>query len=158
MKCHRYHLLFFHAFLILSVASCGSGDSEADGTASAPPEDSSVTEVIRKPESGIAFYSASHILIPSSIPYSDPVVLEDDQAYQTALDLRRQIQEGAVTYRELFHRYSADSTDISAEALPSFTAGGITEELSHAARTLEPGEVSSVIVTRFGYHIMKRLE
>mgnify|MGYP006286237589 CR=1 FL=1 len=158
MKCRSHYLLFFYAFLILSAASCGSGNSEADESVSVHQQDSSGTDVVRKPLSGIVFYRASHILVPNTVSYSDSADLQEDPTYETALDIRRRIEDGRTTYEELFQRYSEDSTGIRAEELPSFTSGGVTEELTAAVRTLGSGEVSPVIVTRFGYHILKRLE
>jgi parvulin-like peptidyl-prolyl isomerase len=83
-------------------------------------------------------------------------ILVSDEA--TAEDLLAQIKDGA-DFGELAKTYSLDTG--SAEDggdLGWFPRGIMVTEFEDAAFALEPGEVSDVVATDYGYHIIKVLE
>ncbi len=80
---------------------------------------------------------------------------------EAALDQIRDIQDkilsGQVTFEEMAFNHSHCTSAADSGRLPDFTSGAITEELDSTISALEPGEISGIIRTRFGYHLMKRL-
>src|SRR5699024_10332634 len=108
---------------------------------------------------------ASHILIAvkdeeseesapqQQAPQSD---LTDEEAKQKAEDLKKQLDEGA-DFGELAKEESHDTG--SAEnngALGYVQKGQMVEGFDKALFELEKGEVSDVVKSEFGYHIIKR--
>ena len=80
------------------------------------------------------------------------VLSENDKQklYQEACDVRRQATEDKADFLELAGRYSEDST-----ITYSFGKGQIDEVFEETAFSLETGEISGVIETEAGYHIVK---
>lgn len=74
---------------------------------------------------------------------------ERQKRYQEAGDVRQQAVDGA-DFLELASRYSEDST-----ITYSFGKGQIDETFEETAFSLETGEISQVIETEAGYHIIK---
>lgn len=70
--------------------------------------------------------------------------------YQKACDVKRQAMKDEADFLELAGRYSEDST-----ITYSFGKGQIDEVFEETAFSLETGEVSEVIETEAGYHIIK---
>lgn len=70
--------------------------------------------------------------------------------YREACEVRRQAVEDGVDFLELAGRYSDDST-----ITYSFGKGQINEAFEETAFSLETGEISEVIETEAGYHIIK---
>ena len=95
---------------------------------------------------------ASHILIRASIDDSNDI---KQKAKEKIDDLLRQVKEGA-DFAELAKANSED--DYSATKggdLDYFDKRTMVPEFSQAAFALEPNNVSDVVQTDFGYHIIK---
>ena len=96
-----------------------------------------------------------HILIRSGtmddggnrVPYSDELKRE---AYGKALEIRRMAAEDGEDFLDLASRYSEDSV-----ITYSFGKGEMEAAFEEAAFSLETEEVSEVIETEAGYHIIK---
>lgn len=98
--------------------------------------------------------TVQHILLRTVIPDEDgnwTEISESEKAglYKKASEIRRQAVEGA-DFLELAGRYSEDSA--ITYSFGKGQMGGIFEE---TAFSLETGEVSRVIETQAGYHIVK---
>jgi peptidyl-prolyl cis-trans isomerase C len=100
---------------------------------------------------------ARHILIaPKGSPAAQPGKdLTDEQAKAKADDLRKQIVAGA-NFDELAKKES-DDTGSGARGgdLGSFNRGQMVPEFEQAAFAAKVGEVTPVVKTQFGYHIIK---
>ncbi|MCM1024871.1 MAG: peptidylprolyl isomerase [Roseburia sp.] len=70
--------------------------------------------------------------------------------YEKAVEIRRLAAEGEEDFLDLASRYGENP-----EITFSFGKGEITPELEEAAFSLETGEISQVIETENGYHIIK---
>ncbi|MDR3364631.1 MAG: peptidylprolyl isomerase [Clostridiales Family XIII bacterium] len=89
---------------------------------------------------------ASHILV--SDPEHTPEKLAEAES------ILEQIKDGA-DFAELANEYSDDGSGEDGGDLGTFGAGQMVEPFEEAALALEPGEVSDIVETEFGYHIIK---
>jgi peptidyl-prolyl cis-trans isomerase C len=65
-----------------------------------------------------------------------------------------ELRNGA-DFAELARRHSQDSTAAAGGDLGEFTRGRMVRPFEEAAFALRPGEISAVVQTRFGYHLIK---
>ena len=90
---------------------------------------------------------AAHILFA-------PQSSTERQAIQKqAESIRQELLKGAdfATYAD---KYSADKAS-KGGALGCFSSGEMVQEFEHAAAKLKPGEISSLVQTQFGFHLIK---
>jgi len=94
---------------------------------------------------------ASHILIKSDA--------KDDQAKKDAAkkkieDIQKQVQDGG-DFAELAKKYSEGPSGKQGGDLGFFGRGQMVKPFEDAAFALQPGQVSDIVQTRFGYHLIK---
>jgi peptidyl-prolyl cis-trans isomerase C len=113
------------------------------------PEDFETPEQIR----------ASHILIkpelvdPNANPNTDPNEAKA-KAREKAEDLLKQIKEGA-DFAELAKSHSACPSAPKGGDLGFFPRGQTVQEFENVAFELEIGQISEIVETEYGYHIIK---
>jgi len=95
--------------------------------------------------------SAAHILFKVD-DWSDE--LAANEVYKKAKAVQEKIVNGA-DFAEMAKKYSADGTAQNGGELGFFTKGQMVPEFEEAAFTTKPGEVSDVVKTQFGFHIIK---
>jgi len=94
---------------------------------------------------------ASHILFKLEDPSKDAEVRTK------AEQVLKQIQAGG-DFAELARKYSEDTGSAQQGGnLGPFTRGRMVKEFENVAFSLKPGEVSGLVRTQFGYHIIKVL-
>jgi peptidyl-prolyl cis-trans isomerase C len=98
---------------------------------------------------------ASHILISpdTSDPNADPNVVETKARTRTE-ELLKQIKDGA-DFAELAKANSSCPSAAKGGDLGFFARGNMVEAFEKVAFALKPGDVSDVVATQFGYHIIK---
>ena len=94
---------------------------------------------------------ASHILIKADTADAKPA------AKAKAEDLLRQIKAGG-DFAALAKQHSNDGSAAGGGDLGFFPRGQMVKPFEDAAFALKPGEVSSVVETEFGYHIIRAAE
>lgn len=142
----------------LLVVSCGSSH-DTGSSAPADPDEIMVPDSLPDPTtaSGVEFLKASHILITWS-PIEDNLSQTEEDALNQIQNIQDEILTGQATFEEMAFNYSHCTSAADSGRLPDFTSGAITEELDSTLFALEPGEISGIIRTRFGFHLVKRLE
>jgi hypothetical protein len=94
---------------------------------------------------------ARHILLA---PPQDGTQAQRDSARALADQLLRRIQAGE-SFEALARQYSADGTAAQGGDLGFFGRGDMVASFDSAAFALEPGQVSGVVSSPFGYHIIR---
>jgi len=74
---------------------------------------------------------------------------------EEANNLLLQLKEGLTDFAELAKEKSIGPSAPSGGDLGFFAIGQMVKEFEDAAFSLEPGEISGVVQTQFGYHIIK---
>ena len=73
----------------------------------------------------------------------------------TALDLQKKLAEG-VSFEELARDFSECPSSKDGGNLGEFGKGMMVPSFEKAAYQLMPGEVSGIVRTQFGFHLIKR--
>ena len=74
---------------------------------------------------------------------------------EEALEIILQLKEGIVDFAELAKEKSTGPSAENGGDLGFFTKGQMVKEFEDAAFALQPGEISDVVKTQFGYHVIK---
>ena len=82
------------------------------------------------------------------------ILVEKESLAKEILD---KIKKGD-SFSKLAEQYSIDGSRRRGGDLGEFRKGVMVKEFENAAFALNKGEVSGVVRTQFGYHIIKRLE
>jgi peptidyl-prolyl cis-trans isomerase C len=102
---------------------------------------------------------ARHILIAfkgSPAAQEGKPALTEDEAKAKAEDLRKQIVAGTAKFEDLAQKESDDVGSGSRGGdLGEFARGQMVPEFEKAAFEAKPGDVTPVVRTQFGYHIIK---
>lgn len=99
--------------------------------------------------------------IPEQVALSKIVVRPEPlrDAEQAALERARQIRDSIVvhgrSFEDMARRHSTGPAARNGGLLPMMPMSDLVPEYSAAAAALEPGEVSGVVRTAFGYHIIR---
>jgi peptidyl-prolyl cis-trans isomerase C len=101
----------------------------------------------KKPEE----VKASHILIKLD---EDADQAKKDAAMKKIKEVQAKLSDGA-DFADLAKTYSEGPSKTKGGDLGSFRRGQMVKPFEEAAFALSPGEVSDVVETRFGYHIIK---
>jgi peptidyl-prolyl cis-trans isomerase C len=130
---------------------------DAEVTKEPPPTDAQVREFYDKNPDKFKqdeAIRASHILF--RVPEN-----ADAATKKTALDQAQSVLQQAragADFAELAKKYSADGSAQQGGDLNFFTRGQMVPAFDQAAFALKPGEISGVVTTQFGYHIIKLTE
>ncbi|MCK4671469.1 MAG: peptidylprolyl isomerase, partial [Candidatus Aegiribacteria sp.] len=103
------------------------------------------------------FICARHILISWDSTDSGGALRSRDEAQMLTERIQADILEGDVTFKDMAYQYSDCTTAQDSGMLPEFARGAMIEEFENAAFVLEPGEMSGIVETRFGLHLIKRI-
>jgi parvulin-like peptidyl-prolyl isomerase len=79
------------------------------------------------------------------------------EKHNLALEIKTKIASGD-SFAALAKQYSIDTSKKRGGDLGFFGRGVMVREFEKAAFALEKGQVSDLVKTQFGYHIIKRLD
>lgn len=126
---------------------------EAEMAKQPPLSDADIKAYYDKNPDEFSGVRASHILIrPEGFDEASK-----KKARATAEDLAKQAKGGA-DFAELAKKHSADGSAQQGGDLGFFTKGQMVPEFSKAAFSLQPGQISDVVETQFGFHVIKVIE
>jgi peptidyl-prolyl cis-trans isomerase C len=94
---------------------------------------------------------ASHILIKSDANASDS---EKSEARKKIEDIQQKLKEGG-DFAKLAEEYSEGPSKVKGGDLGFFRRGQMVKPFEDAAFAMQPNEVSDIVETRFGYHLIK---
>jgi peptidyl-prolyl cis-trans isomerase C len=105
---------------------------------------------------------ARHILIstqpqppgPNAKPGEQPKALSKDEARKKAEEVLAKARKGE-DFAALAKQYSDDSSSKEKGGEYTFGRGQMVPEFEKAAFSMKPGEISDLVETQFGYHIIK---
>jgi len=104
------------------------------------------------------YIKAEHILFMTVDAQQQPLAQDKiDAAKKTADDVLAQIKAGG-NFEELMNKYSADPGLKDAPTGYPFTKGEMMAEFENAAYALKEGEISDLVQSSYGYHIIKRVK
>lgn len=86
------------------------------------------------------------------------IILDDrinEQARLTAQQALNEVRDAKLPFESLAQKYSEDITAVQGGDLGYFSRGQLEPSFEEAAFALKPGEVSELVQTQFGYHIIK---
>ena len=93
-------------------------------------------------------YHARHILLRVSPQRSE------GQAAEQLQELRQRIERGQASFEQLAQQYSQDGSAPMGGDLGWSSPGQFVPEFEQVLHTLQPGEVSQPVVSRFGVHLI----
>ncbi|MEW5726258.1 MAG: peptidylprolyl isomerase [Pseudomonadota bacterium] len=100
---------------------------------------------------------ASHILLMYKGSMRSMADRSKDEALATVTRLKQEVEAGS-DFAELAKRHSDCPSGQEGGDLGYFGRGQMVPEFEEAAFKLQPGQVSEVIETAFGYHIIQRTD
>lgn len=100
--------------------------------------------------------TASHILISTIDEKGNELSEKDKAAAKEKAEEVLQKAKSGEDFAKLAKKYSDDTSNASSGGdLGDFTAGEMVEEFSKAAFALDKNEISDIVETQYGYHIIK---
>jgi parvulin-like peptidyl-prolyl cis-trans isomerase-like protein len=103
---------------------------------------------------------ASHILVSyQGATRAKPTVTRTrDEARELAAQLAARVREPGADFARLAKDVSDGPSGVEGGVLPRFGRQQMVKPFSDAAFALRPGEVSDVVETNFGFHVIKRIQ
>ncbi len=100
-------------------------------------------------------------MIPEMVALSQIVAIPDpledakQQAFELASQLRDSVTVHGKNFEEMARKYSDGPSAPGGGLLPLMPISDLVSPYSAAATALEPGEISQVVETRFGFHVIR---
>lgn len=95
------------------------------------------------------------VAVSQIVAVPPPLSDADKQARDLASQLRDSVLNHGKTIEEMARKYSDGPSASNGGKLPLMSINDLVAEYSAAATALEPGEISQVVETSFGYHVIR---
>ena len=158
----RVLMVLVGALLVALVAAgCGGEDEQP---ADQPAEQTAEAEVDTEPAAEEPtteepqMVKASHILIAYQGAARATATRSQQEARELIDDLSGKIAADSLSFEQAAIDYSDCPSGAQGGDLGRFGRGSMVPAFEEAAFALEPEEVSGVVETEFGYHLIKRTE
>lgn len=145
------------AVLAMSFVACG-GEDNAEASDSRPSDVNAepVDVDAAAPESPQMVY-ASHVLVPfQGCQQAPPDAMEREEARALLTSVADSIETGMMTFALAAEKYSSCPSAEQGGYLGGFIRGQMVPEFENVAFSMEPGTVSDVFETGYGYHLVYR--
>ncbi len=144
--------------LLLALSACGGTGDRQDAAqvdqGAAEVDTAGVSQPVQE-EPQMIF--ASHILIPfqgcQQAPADAPT---REEAQQLLTAIADSINAGEITFEDAARRHSSCPSSENGGFLGGFSRGQMVKEFEDVAFSLQPGEISGVFETPYGFHIVRR--
>lgn len=142
------------------VAAPPPGAPAPSAEPSADPRSPRAPTVVPAKASSGDQIGAAHILVAyQGATRAKPTVTRTkEEARKLAESLAERARQPGTDFARLARETSDGPTGIEGGALPSFGRQQMVKPFSDAAFALQPGQISDVVETNFGFHIIKRTE
>jgi peptidyl-prolyl cis-trans isomerase NIMA-interacting 1 len=136
----------------------GSAEAEPAPLPPAPPETREVAEQIPPARAPADQIECSHILVSyQGATRAKPTVTRTrDEARELATKLAARAREPGVDFADLAKESSDGPSGVEGGLLPRFGRQQMVKPFSDSAFALRPGEISGVVETNFGFHVIRR--
>ena len=100
--------------------------------------------------------SASHILLMHKDSQSSRSSLTKEKAFEAANDLLKKVNKNPDSFKDLAVKHSDCASGENGGELGEFGKGMMVKEFEDAAFKLKKDQISSIVETDFGFHIIRR--
>jgi hypothetical protein len=142
---------------ILMCAACGGGepaeDTSGTGDTDVTPDTTATVEV-----PPVDMVTASHILVSWDGCGLEGITRTQEEAQTLIEDIDTRIQADEITFADAAIEYSDCPSGVSGGDLGTFGRGAMVPPFDEAVFALSPDEMSGVVETQFGYHLIQRTE
>jgi peptidyl-prolyl cis-trans isomerase C/peptidyl-prolyl cis-trans isomerase SurA len=148
------------AFIVpmaLILVACGGGEP-AEETAGTDDTETTTETVEPVEETPLDMITASHILVSWDTCGLEGVTRTQDEARTLIDEIEAGIAAGDVSFSDAAIEHSDCPSGVDGGNLGAFGRGAMVPPFDEAAFALQPGEISGVVETQFGYHLIQRTE
>ena len=155
---HAVAALVACGVLACLVAGCGKGHEGQEGATGDQTEAAQSAEAEKTVQPAPpGTVRASHILISYKGTPVETATRTKDEALKLAQDLLARARKGE-SFEQLAATYSDCPSSEAGGDLGFFGKGRMVKPFEDAAFGLKPGQISDVVETQFGYHVIKRTQ
>ncbi len=127
-----------------------------------------INEVVITPTEVIEFYNSiptdSLPFLSAEVEISEIVMqpkvnsVELEKAKAKLENIRKQIMDGSVSFQEMARKHSMDGSAANGGDLGFSNRGNMVQEFEAVAYNLKPDEISEIVETEFGLHLIQLIE
>ena len=143
---------------IFALVSGCSGDTPSSASSDPPVAPAAAAPALPRVPADVSHrFAASHVLVSyAGAVNALPNVTRTPQEARTRADEARARIQAGTAFSEIARAYSDDATGPRGGGLGGFEEGTMVKPFEDAVRSLAVGQVSELVETPFGYHVIQR--